>query len=153
MAGYDVCTLKALACYFAVLHRNKTVRSAVEAVLSYMKLFIALIGHTEHISLGGHCLVECRIEYNYLRSCLGNYLLAGSQSKSVCVVMYGSKVCKSVYLVDNLVCNDSGLGEYLCALHYSVTYSAYLVHIRDYCGVACCHYFYQLFKSLCVRRE
>ena len=45
-----------------------------EAVLSYMELLIALIRHTEHISLGRHCLVERRIEYYYLRSCFGDNL-------------------------------------------------------------------------------
>ena len=42
---------------------------------------IALIRHTEHISLGRHCLVERRIEYYYLRSCFGDNLLAGCYSR------------------------------------------------------------------------
>ena len=125
----------------------------MEAVLSYVELLIALIRHTEHISLGRHCLVERRIEYYYLRSCFGDNLLAGSQRKCVCVVMYGSKVCKTVYLIYNLVRYDCCLCEYLSALHYSVTYSAYLAHILDNGGIALCHYLNQLFKSLCVSGE
>ena len=50
--------------------------------------------------------------------------------------MYGSKVCKTVYLIYDLVRYDCCLCEYLSALHYSVTYSAYLAHILDNGGVA-----------------
>ena len=64
---------------FAELCGNESVRCAVEAVLSYVQLLIILVGKSEHISLFGHCLVECGIKYNYLRCAFGEYLLAGAE--------------------------------------------------------------------------
>ena len=125
----------------------------MEAVLSYVQLFIALIGQTEHISLFGHCLMECSIENNYLRTGCGNDLLAGSESECVRVVMYGSKLGQTVDLVDNLVCNESCFAEYLSALYYSVTDCGDLVHGLDNGSIACCENFNELLKSFCMSGE
>ena len=83
MAGNYFKILQVLAHSLSKSCCYEAVGSTVEAVLSYVELFIALVGETEHISLFGHCLVECCIEYNYLRTVCGDYLLAGSQSKCV----------------------------------------------------------------------
>ena len=125
----------------------------MEAVLSYVELFIALVGETEHISLGGHCLVECRIEYNDLRNSLGNNALAGSESKRMSMVVNRSELTEFIDLINNLISNENGLIKNISALHDSVTYSRYFVHTVNYLCVACCKGFNKLHKSLGMRRE
>ena len=120
----------------------------MEAVLSYGILFVNLVGHTEHISLFGHCLVEGCIEDNRLGNICGNYLLAGTKCKCMTVVMYGSKLSELVDFVDNLVCNKNGGGENLCALDDSVAYCRDFAHVLDNGCVACCKNLNNLFKSL-----
>ena len=90
--------------------------------------------------------MECSVENNSHRS-VGEDLAAGSQSKSVGVVMYGSKLCKAVDPVDDFICNESCFLEYLSALHDPVTDSVYLAHRVDYLALACCEDINELFKS------
>ena len=78
------------------------------------------IGKTEHESLGGHCLVECCIEYNYLRYVCGDNALACSESESVSMVVNGSKLAELVYLIDDLICYEYRFVENVCTLYYSV---------------------------------
>lgn len=109
----------------------KSVRCAVEAVLSYVQLLVALVGKTVHERLLRHGGMERGIEYDYLRSRSRNYLLACSQGERVGVVMYRCELCEVVYLLDNFVCNEGGLAEDLSALYYSVAYGGDLTHAVD----------------------
>ena len=97
--------------------------------------------------------MECCIEYNYLRTVCGDYLLAGSQSKCVGVVVNGSQLCQTVDLVDYLIGNESCLAEYLSALHDSVAYCLDLAHGVDDLALAGGKDLDQLFKSLCMCGE
>ena len=65
--------------------------------------------------------MESSVEYNYLWCACWDNCLAGSQCKSVWVVMYRCKLRQCVDLVDNFVCYKAGLLEYLSTLNYSVT--------------------------------
>ncbi len=79
---------------------------AVEAVLSYVQLLVILIGEAEHISLGGHSGMECGVEHNSHRN-IGHNGLTSTQCQCCAVVVNGSKLCQSLYLVDDLI------GDYL----------------------------------------
>ena len=94
----------------------------MEAVLSDVILLIALVRHTEHISLFGHRLVKRGVENDNLRRAGSDNLLAGSERERVRVVMYGSKLREVVDLLNNVVVNESRLAEALRALYYSVSY-------------------------------
>ena len=72
-----------------------------------MEILVIIVGETEHESLGGHCLMESCIKYNDLRNVFRNNLFAGSQSKSMSVVVYGSKFTELVDLVDDLISNEN----------------------------------------------
>ena len=118
-----------------------------------MILCVIFIRDSVQIALRRHCLMESCIEYNYLRSCCRHYLLAGSECKSVCVVVNRSKITKLVNLVYDLICYKASLREYLCTLHDPVTNSADLIHRVDDLCFACCKDIYQLFKCFCVCRK
>ena len=51
--------------------------------------------------------MESCIKYNDLRNVFRNNLFAGSQSKSMSVVVYGSKFTELVDLVDDLISNEN----------------------------------------------
>ncbi len=128
-------------------------RGAVETVFSYMKFFVALIGHTEHICFFGHSLVKRRIEYNNLRNVIGNNLLACSQGESVRMIMYRGKFGKTVNLINNLIGYYGCLIEYFGALYYSVSYRGNLVHCPDNSGVPFGKSLYNPFKGFRMRGE
>ena len=153
MAGNDLEVLDILAERVSQRLCDEAVGSTVEAVLSDVQLFVALIGQTVHECLFRHGGMERGIENDYLRSSSGNDLLAGSQCERVRVIMYGSQFRQVVYLLDNLVCNECCLAEYLSALYYSVANSGDLAHAVDDLALACGEYFNKLFKSFGVGRE
>ena len=95
----------------------------MEAVLSYVKVLVILIGETEHISLRRHCLVESCIEYNNLRNICGNNALAGTESECMSVVVNGSKLTEFINLVNDFICNKNGLIKNISPLYDTVTNS------------------------------
>ena len=125
----------------------------MEAVLSYVQFGVAVIRQTEQESLSGHCCVESCIEYNSLRSTLGQNSLTSSQSQCMRMVMYRCQLSQAVDLVDYLIGNSASLSEYLSTLHNSVTNCGDLVHRIDDLGLTACQYLNQLLKSLSVCRE
>ena len=153
VAGYDLEILDILAHSVSESLAYKSVRCAVEAVLSYVQLLVALVGKTVHERLLRHGGMERGIEYDYLRSRSRNYLLACSQGERVGVVMYRCELCEVVYLLDNFVCNEGGLAEDLSALYYSVAYGGDLAHAVDDLALAGGEYLNELLERLGVGRE
>ena len=153
VAGYDLEILDILAHSVSESLAYKSVRCAVEAVLSYVQLLVALVGKTVHERLLRHGGMERGIEYDYLRSRSRNYLLACSQGERVGVVMYRCELCEVVYLLDNFVCNEGGLAEDLSALYYSVAYGGDLTHAVDDLALAGGEYLNELLERLGVGRE
>ena len=153
VAGYDLEILDILAHSVSESLAYKSVRCAVEAVLSYVQLLVALVGKAVHERLLRHGGMERGIEYDYLRSRSRNYLLACSQGERVGVVMYRCELCEVVYLLDNFVCNEGGLAEDLSALYYSVAYGGDLTHAVDDLALAGGEYLNELLERLGVCRE
>jgi len=153
VAGYDLEILDILAHSVSESLAYKSVRCAVEAVLSYVQLLVALVGKAVHERLLRHGGMERGIEYDYLRSRSRNYLLACSQGERVGVVMYRCELCEVVYLLDNFVCNEGGLAEDLSALYYSVAYGGDLTHAVDDLALAGGEYLNELLERLGVGRE
>ena len=153
VAGYDLEILDILAHSVSESLAYKSVRCAVEAVLSYVQLLVALVGKAVHERLLRHGGMERGIEYDYLRSRSRNYLLACSQGERVGVVMYRCELCEVVYLLDNFVCNEGGLAEDLSALYYSVAYGGDLAHAVDDLALAGGEYLNELLERLGVGRE
>lgn len=153
VAGYDPEILDILAHSVSESLAYKSVRCAVEAVLSYVQLLVALVGKAVHERLLRHGGMERGIEYDYLRSRSRNYLLACSQGERVGVVMYRCELCEVVYLLDNFVCNEGGLAEDLSALYYSVAYGGDLTHAVDDLALAGGEYLNELLERLGVGRE
>ena len=153
VAGNDLEILDVLAHSVSQRLSNEAVGGSVEAVLSYMQLLVALIGKTVHECLLRHCGVERGVEYNDLRSCCRDNLLAGSESECVGVVMYRCQFGQIVDLLDNFIGYQGGLAEYLSALYYSVTYCGDLAHAVDDLALAGGEYFNELFESLGVGGE
>ena len=69
------------------------------------------------------------------------------------MVVNGSKLGKTVDLVDNLFCYHAGLIEHLSTLNYAVTYCGNLAHGVNYLAIAGGKNLYQLFKSFGVGGE
>jgi len=152
MTGNHLQILQILAHNFCQLGSDKAVRSAVEAILTNMELLVILIREAVHECLLRNGLVECGVKNNDLRH-VRQDLAASPQSQCMTVVMYRSQFAEFVDLFDDLIGNQSGLGEHFCTLYYTVTNCGNFVHAGDHSTLAGSQCVYQTGKCFCMCRE
>ena len=99
----------------------------MEAIATNLKIGIRLIGQPVKEGVFGHGLMEGSIEYGNHRS-IGHYSLAGVDSHYVCGIMQGSKLRKILYLLNDLIGKQYGLGESFAAVNNTMTNGVNLVH-------------------------
>ena len=130
MAGYDLGALSLAAEKLDHLACNIAVRGAVCAIATDTVLFVHIVGKSVHISLGSHRLMECGIKYEYLGNICHNSK-ATLNTLNVCAGVKRCIIIAELELLENLICEEHGLGEVVTAVDDSVAYCLDLGHISD----------------------
>ena len=121
MAGDNALFVDVHAEEFAHAAAHIAVACAVEAVAAHAVFGIIFIGKGIHICLGGHGLVECSVEYAYLRH-VGHELCDGVYTGHVGGVVEGCDIVAFADFCLYGVVDEHALAEFLTAVDYTVAY-------------------------------
>ena len=92
----------------------------MESVTANAILLIQLVGNCIQICVIGHGLMECGIEYAYLRN-LGQELAYGVHTLKVCGVVQGRQVVAGCECLQYLRSQNNALVELLSSVHHAVS--------------------------------
>ena len=152
MTGNHLQIFQILTHHFCQLCSDKTVRSAVEAVLPHVILLIVLIRETIHKCLLRNRLMECCIEYNNLRNMRHDFL-ACPESQCMTVIVNRSQFPQIFNFVNDFIGYQRRLFENFCTLYDTMSDSRYLVHAGNHSSVTGGQSLYQPFKCFGMGRE